>query len=161
MAVDMFLKLEGIKGESKDHKHKDEIHIEAFSWGQSQTGVGGTGGGSGAGKVQFSDISISKVVDKATPDLMLYCHGGKHIKEGLLTCRKAGENPVEYLKIKLTDIIVSSIQHGAATSHDQIPESLTLNFSKSHIEYQEQGADGKPVGGPQTSGWDLKANQKL
>ena len=98
MAVDMFLKLDGIKGESKDHKHKDEIHIESFSWGLNQTGAHGTGGGGGAGKVSVHDISITKFLDKSSCALMLHCCNGKHIKDGLITVRKAGDKPLEYLK---------------------------------------------------------------
>jgi type VI secretion system secreted protein Hcp len=159
MAVDMFLKLDGIKGESKDHKHPDEIHIESFSWGLSQTGAHGVGGGGGAGKVNVHDISITKFLDKSSPELMLACCNGKHIPTGLVTVRKAGETPVEYLKIKLTDILISGIQH-AGHGSDLLTESLSLNFAKFNLEYQEQGADGKAKGGPVTIGWDIKANQK-
>lgn len=159
MAVDMFLKLDGIKGESKDHKHKDEIHIESFSWGMNQTGAHGVGGGGGAGKVSVHDISITKFVDKASPDLMLACCNGKHIKEGLLTVRKAGEKPLEYLKIKLTDILVSGVQ-SAGHGGDLLTENLTLNFSKVQVEYQLQKPDGSGEKGGEM-GWDLKANQKL
>ena len=161
MAVDMFLKLDGIKGESKDHKHKDEIHIESFSWGLSQTGTHGAGGGGGAGKVSVHDISITKVVDKSSPELMLACANGKHIKEGLLSVRKAGEKPLEYLKIKLNDILVSGVQFAGAGGSDQFTESLSLNFAKFQVEYQEQGADGAATGGPVLMGWDVKANQKV
>jgi type VI secretion system secreted protein Hcp len=159
MAVDMFLKLDGIKGESKDHKHPDEIHVESFSWGLSQTGAHGVGGGGGAGKVNVHDISITKFLDKSSPELMLACCNGKHIPSGLVTVRKAGETPVEYLKIKLTDILISGIQH-AGHGSDLLTESLSLNFAKFNLEYQEQGADGKAKGGPVTIGWDIKANQK-
>jgi type VI secretion system secreted protein Hcp len=159
MAVDMFLKLDGIKGESKDFKHKDEIHIESFSWGMSQTGAHGAGGGGGAGKVSVHDISVTKFLDKATPELMLHCANGKHIKDGLITVRKAGEHPVEYLKIKLTDILISSVQE-AGHGSDLLSESLSINFAKFNVEYQEQGADGKAAGGPVSMGWDVKANQK-
>ncbi|HEX3727819.1 MAG TPA: type VI secretion system tube protein Hcp [Pirellulales bacterium] len=158
MATDMFLKLDGIKGESKDDKHKDEIDISSWSWGMSQTGTFGTGGGGGAGKVSFHDISISKNVDKATPELMLRCANGKHISEGLLTVRKAGENPVDYLKLKLTDILISSVQHGGGG--EIVSESVTLNFGKVNLEYQQQGANGKADGGPVGMGWDLAANKK-
>ena len=85
MAVDMFLKLEGIKGESKDDKHKDEIHIESFSWGVTQQGGFNVGGGGGAGKVNVHDISISKYLDKSSALLMSHCCTGKHIPSGLVT----------------------------------------------------------------------------
>jgi type VI secretion system secreted protein Hcp len=159
MAIDMFLKLDGIKGESKDAKHKDEIHIESFSWGMSQTGAHGTGGGGGAGKVNVHDISITKFVEKSSPSLMLFCANGKHIKEGLITVRKAGEKPLEYLKIKLQDILISGVQQ-AGHGGDLMTENVSLNFAKFHVEYQEQKPDGtgSPAG---EMGWDVKANQKF
>jgi len=159
MAVDMFLKLDGIKGESKDFKHKDELHIESFSWGLSQTGGFGTGGGGGAGKVQVHDISVTKFLDKSTAALMLHCCNGKHIKDGLITVRKAGEKPVEYLKIKLNDILISGVQH-AGHGSDLLTESLTLNFAKFHMEYTEQKEDGSGTPGGEM-GWNVKENQKL
>lgn len=159
MAVDMFLKLDGIKGESKDHKHKDEIHIESFSWGMSQTGVHGSGGGGGAGKVSVHDISITKHLDKASAAMMLHCCSGKHIPNGLITVRKAGDKPLEYLKIKLTDILISGVQE-AGHGSELLTENVTLNFAKFHVEYQEQKADGSGVPGGEM-GWDVKANQKI
>jgi type VI secretion system secreted protein Hcp len=159
MAVDMFLKLDGIKGESKDHKHKDEIHIESFSWGMNQTGAHGTGGGGGAGKVSVHDISLTKNTDKSSCDLMQHCASGKHIKEGLITVRKAGDKPLEYLKIKLVDILVSGYQ-AAGHGSDLLTENLTLNFAKFQIEYFEQKPDGTGQSAG-NAGWDLKANQKV
>jgi len=161
MAVDMFLKLDGIKGESKDDKHKDEIHIETFSWGVNQTGTMGVGGGGGAGKVNVHDITVTKYLDKSTPELMLACCNGKHIPTGLLSVRKAGETPLEYLKIKLTDILISAVQNTGAGGQDAMSESLSLNFAKFEVAYQPQGADGKAEGGPILMGWDVKANKKV
>ncbi len=160
MAVDMFLKLEGIKGESKDDKHKDEIHIESFSWGLTQQGSFGSAGGGGAGKVNVHDISISKPLDKASPTLMLLCCNGKHIPSGLVTFRKAGEKPLEYLKIKLTDILVSSVQHSGSGHGDVLSENLSLNFAKFEVEYFEQKKDGAGTPAGQM-GYDLKANAKV
>ena len=160
MAVDMFLKLDGIKGESQDHKHKDEIHIESFSWGLSQSGSFGTGGGGGSGKVAVHDISMTKNLDKSTPALFLHCANGKHIPNGLLTFRKAGEKPVEYLKIKLADILISSVQEAGSGGSDILSESLSINFAKFWVEYTEQQADGSGKAGGEM-GWDVKANVKL
>jgi type VI secretion system secreted protein Hcp len=156
----MFLKLDGIKGESLDHAHKGEIHIESFSWGMNQTGAHGTGGGGGAGKVAVHDISITKYVDKSSTAMMGACANGKHIKDGLITVRKAGEKPLEYLKIKLTDVLVSGVQHSGHGGGDLLTESITLNFAKFHVEYMEQKADGSGAPGGEM-GWDVKANQKL
>jgi type VI secretion system secreted protein Hcp len=159
---DAFLKLDGIKGESADAKHKGEIDITSFSWGLSQTGIQATGGGGGAGKVAFQDISFIKKTDASSPLLMLNCANGTHIKEGNFVVRKAGGTQLEYLKLKLTDILVSSFKdHGSISGGDIPTESLSLNFAKVEYSYQQQGADGKAQGGPILAGWDVKANQKV
>jgi type VI secretion system secreted protein Hcp len=92
---------------------------------------------------------------------MLACANGKHIPSGLLTVRKAGEKPLEYLKIKLTDILISGVQEAGHGGGDQLSENVTLNFAKFNVEYQEQDATGKAAGGPVMMGWDVKANQKV
>ena len=159
---DAFLKLDGIKGESADAKHTGEIDITSFSWGLSQTGIQATGGGGGAGKVAFQDISFIKKTDASSPLLMLNCANGTHIKEGNFVVRKAGGTQLEYLKLKLTDILVSSFKdHGSISGGDIPTESLSLNFAKVEYSYQQQGADGKAQGGPILAGWDVKANQKV
>jgi type VI secretion system secreted protein Hcp len=160
MAVDMFLMLDGIKGESTDSKHKGEIDIESFSWGLSQTGSGHRGGGSGAGKVDVTDISISKVVDKSSASLMLACANGKHIPKGKITVRKAGENPLEYLTVDLENILVSSYQTSGANTGDVPTESIALNFVKVKLEYWTQtdkGAKGENA----NFSWDVAQNTKF
>ena len=173
---DAFLKLEGIKGESADAKHKGEIDVMSFSWGMSQTGVQASGGGGGAGKVKVHDIVITKKTDASSPLLMLNCANGAHIKEANFVVRKAGGEQLEYLKIKLTDVLVSSYKPHASSinttaddwealttaGHDEIPtEQISLNFAKVEFCYQPQGADGKAQGGPIMAGWDVKANKKV
>ena len=159
MAVDIFLEVEGIKGESKDHKHKDTIDVLSWSWGLSQSGTAHMGGGAGAGKVNVQDLNFTHYIDKASPTLMLHCCNGKHIKEGLVTVRKAGEKPVEYLKIKLTDVFIASVQE-AGHGGDLLTENVTINFAKFQVEYLEQDEKGaaKPGG---EMGWDIKKNEKV
>src|SRR5688500_271126 len=100
MAVDMFLKIEGgPEGESRDKAKGKEIDVLAWSWGVSNSGSAHVGGGMGAGKANVQDISLTKYIDKASPDLMLACCNGKHFTSAILTVRKAGENPLEYLII--------------------------------------------------------------
>ena len=88
MAVDMFLKLDGIKGESVDSKHKDEIAVLAWSWGMSNSGSAHLGSGGGSGKVNVQDLSLTKYIDVSTPDLMLSSCNGKHIAKAQLTVRR-------------------------------------------------------------------------
>ena len=142
MAVDMFLKLDDIKGESSDDKHSGEIDVLAWNWGMTQTGTTHMGGGGGAGKVSVADISITKYIDKSSPNLMLACCNGKHFKEGLLTVRKAGEKPLEYLKVTMKEVLVSSIAPGGSGGEDRQREILSLNFAEFKVEYTPQKADG-------------------
>ena len=158
MAVDMFLKLKDIKGESKDGKgHKDEIDIFSWNFGVQQQGSFGMAGGGGAGKVQVQDIHIMKKVDKATSKLFLCCCKGDHIPEGTLTIRKAGGEALEYLKIDIYDIIVSSVQTQGAAGGDEVTESITINFAKFKQTYTEQTAKGSG-GTPDIFGWNVKEN---
>jgi type VI secretion system secreted protein Hcp len=160
MAVDMTIKIDSIKGESKLKDHTEEIDILAWSWGLSQSGTFGSGGGGGAGKVNAQDLSLTKWVDKASPELMIACSNGKHIKDAVLTVRKAGEKPLEYLTITLEKILVSSISTGGSGGEDRLTENVTLNFAKAKVEYQEQDEKGGPKGGKVTYSYDFEQNVK-
>ena len=142
MAVDFFLKLDGVKGESKDSKHKDEIDILAWSWGVAQQGNIHLGGGAGAGKANAQDLSLTKYIDLSSPVLARFCASGKHVKDGTFTVRKAGDKPLEYIKIKLTDVLISSYQTGGSSGDDRIIESFALNFAKIEYQYFSQAASG-------------------
>lgn len=158
MPVDYFLKLDGIPGESQDDKHKDEIDILSWSWSESQSGTHSAGGGGGGGKVHMTDFSLQMQLNKASPKLFLACAKGTHIKEALLTCRKAGGGQQEYLKIKFTDLLISNYQTGGTTGGDIPVESISLNFSKIRISYFPQKGDG-PVGPEIGHEYDLKGNK--
>jgi type VI secretion system secreted protein Hcp len=158
MAVDMFLELDGIKGESQDDKHKGQIDVLAWSWGGSQSGTGHTGGGSGAGKVNVQDLSVTKYVDKASSTLFLKMCQGDHIKKGKLTVRKAGTKPLEYIKLDMDDIIVSSQSTGGSGGEDRLTENLTLNFSKFNLQYTPQKVDGTGEAAVECK-WDIAANK--
>ena len=158
MAIDMFLKLDDIKGESQDDKHKDEIDVLAWSWGMSRTGTLQSGGG--AGKVSVNDISITKYLDKASPSTMLSCCNGKHYKQAMLTVRKAGERPLEYLKLTMKEVIISSVTAGGSGGEDSLTENVALNFGEYKIEYTPQKPDGSPDAVVQ-AGWNIRKNQKV
>jgi type VI secretion system secreted protein Hcp len=112
MAVDFYLKIDSIDGESQDSKHKNEIEILSWSWGATNRGTAATGGGMGQGKVAMRDIFFVKGIDKASAKLMLACASGQHIKSAVLVCRKAGKEQQEYLKLTFSDVLVSSYQQG-------------------------------------------------
>jgi type VI secretion system secreted protein Hcp len=156
--ADFFLKIDGIDGESQDTKHKNEIQVDSFSFSVTNTGSGGYGMGSGAGKASVQDMHFTKLVDKSTPIIFSACCSGKHFGQATVTCRKAGENPHEYLIYKLTEVFISSISTSGHEGGGIAQESVSLNFSKVELSYAPQNADGTP-GAKVTKGYHLKENQ--
>lgn len=138
-AVDYFLKLEGIPGESKADGHKDEIDIASWSWGASASSPGAAPRASS--RPCPSDIVFTKLLDKASPLLAGRTITGTPIAKATLTARKAGERQQEYLKVEFKDLLVTSYRTGGA-SQNLPEESVSFNFSKMTIEYREQRADG-------------------
>ena len=159
--VDYFLKIEGIDGESQDHKHKGEIQLHSFSFGAHQTGTHGAGGGGGSGKASVQDLSFVKHTDKSTPKLFLACVTGQHLKKAVLTCRKAGKTQQEYWVIKLEELLVSSFCTGGPHEGVALPtDQVSLNFAKIELEYKEQKADGS-LGGAVKCGYDAKQQKAV
>ncbi|HWA97552.1 MAG TPA: type VI secretion system tube protein Hcp [Pirellulales bacterium] len=159
--TDFFLKIKGIEGESTDSKHKNEIDIESWSWGETQSGSHASGGGGGAGKVSMQDFHFTAKISKASPKLMLACASGEHIDEAVLTCRKAGKDQQEYLKITMNGLLVASYQTGGSGHSEIVPvDQVSLNFSKLQVEYKPQDAKGG-LGGPVKAGWNVKENKTV
>ncbi len=160
MAVDMFIKIPPVKGESRDKSHKDEIDVLAWSWGISNSGNAHMGGGQGAGKANVQDLSFTKYVDSSSADLQLAALNGKHFGEAKLVVRKAGENPLEYITITMNDLLVTSVSTGGSGGEDRLTENVTLNFAKVKFEYKSQDAKG---GGKAAGeyGYDIAGNAKV
>lgn len=184
MAIsDFFLKIDGIEGESADHKHKNEIDVRSFRWSEKQSSTHHSArgaGGLGTGKVEMSDITFSIITNRASPKLMLACATGQHIKEATLVCRKAGGDQQEYLKIKFGDLIVSSFEvasdESLGANKDAVgsvrsyareygagvltAEQFSIAFSKIWFEYSPQAISGGVVN-PVMTGYDVIRNVKL
>jgi len=160
MAMDMFIKIGAVKGESRDKTHKDEIDVLAWSWGLSNSGNAHVGGGAGAGKVNVQDLSFTKYIDQSSTDLMLATCNGKHFPTALLTVRKAGETPLEYLKITMTDVLITSVSTGGSGGEDRLTENVTLNFAKVEVDYVEQTATGA-AGDKMKMGWNVAEGVKV
>jgi type VI secretion system secreted protein Hcp len=159
-AVDYFLKIDGIAGESTDAKHKGEIELQSFSWGEVQAGAGaGRGTGGGAGKVTMQDLHFATRVSKASPQLLLACASGKHIKVATLVARKAGKGQQEFLVYKFSDVLVSSYQTGGAEG--EVPtDQISFNFGRIEVEYLAQKPDGS-LDAAAKAGWDVKSNKPV
>ena len=159
-AVDYFLKIDGIDGESVDAQHKGEIDVESWSWGETHASQG-AGGGGGAGKVVRQDFHFVVHTGKQSPKLMLACATGQHIKTGVLTVRKSGgDTQLEFLKFQLGDVLVSSYNIGATqVGGDPAPrDSFSLNFVKIAMTETSQSPSGAP-GTAAAGGFDFQINQ--
>ena len=160
MAVDYFLQITGIPGESSDAKHKDWLDVDSWSWGETQSGTAQSGGGAGAGKVVIQDFHFVTKVSKASPKLFLACAQGQHLKEAKLVARKAGKAQQEFLSWTFSDVLVSSYQTAGHEAADVPMDQVSLNFAKLKVEYKAQKADGS-LDKAITAGWDVKNNKQL
>jgi type VI secretion system secreted protein Hcp len=152
----MFMKIDDIKGESSDAKHKDAIEVLSWTWGLSQSGSAHHGGGTGTGKVSVRDVSFTKYVDRSTPVLMKYCCKGKFFDQATLYVRKAGDSPVEYIKLELSHGLISSVTNGGSGHDERLTETISLNFKAFKLEYTPQkGGKAEPV---VPAGWDIAKN---
>ena len=158
--VDYFLKFDGIKGESADAKHKDEIDIEAWSWGETNAGGHASGGGGGAGKVSMQDFHFVMRMNRASVSLMKACATGEHIKDATLSARKSGKGQQEFLVIKFNDVLISSYQSGGSEGSVSPIDQVSFNFAKIDVEYKPQKADGSVEAGIHFK-YDIKANKSF
>jgi len=157
MAVDMFLKLPEVKGESKDKDHKEEMEIESFSWGATQLGTSSHGTGAGGGKVSMNDFHFVMRNNSASPTLFLFCANGKHLKDAKLTCRKAGGTQQNFLEVTMTDVLISSFQTGGSQAGEVPMDQISLNYSKIEINYLAQDEKGITKSAAK-KWWDMKTN---
>lgn len=160
MASTIFCKIDGIKGESTDANHKDEIELLSYSHGVSQprSATASTAGGGTTGRCNHTDLSVAKLMDSSSPVLNQQCCIGKHIKEVIITLRRAdGDKSVPYMVYKLSDVVISSVSIGG--SSDSVPtENVTFNYAKIEWEYTKQSRAGGAGAGKTNGSWDLSKN---
>jgi type VI secretion system secreted protein Hcp len=161
MAIDTFLKIGALKGESTDDKHKDEIVVLSWSF-EVETALvhNATGGASAVGRTNFKAFSFAHLVDRASPGLMKACATGEHIPEAVLTARKPGRVARDYIVIKLSDVIVATVSVADGTSGDPAMESVTMHYGKIEYTYTGQKADGSPDT-PTEFKFDVNANRVI
>lgn len=159
MAVDMFMNMGAIKGESRDKVlgPKGDIDVLAWSWGMSQSGTTHMGGGGGSGKASFQDLSFTKYIDSATNALMTSLAKGTHLPKVVLTVRKAGDGQSKYILITMEEVLITSISTGGSGGEDRLTENITLNFGKVTFAYSPQDVSGT-VAGDKTFSYDIAGN---
>ncbi len=154
-ALDMFLVIDGIEGESKDAQFPDSIDLLAWSWGLANSS---SAQGSGAGKTTVQDLSFTQYIDKATPYLIMNSFTGKHVPEAKVIVRTAGERPFVYLTITMEDVLVTSSSTGGSGGEDRLTNNVTLNFGRVCVSYTEQDAQGRP-GDIHEACWNVATNK--
>ncbi len=154
-AVDMFLHLEGVKGESRAKGYEGWIEVESFSWGVTNHVDLESGGG--AGKASFSELSMGKRLDIASPELFLRVAQGKHFPTAELVLRSTGESPEPFFRITLSQVFVTGSQVEASVDEDRPTESVSLVYGEIEWEYTPRNPDGT-TGEPVAAGWDLMSN---
>jgi type VI secretion system Hcp family effector len=158
----IFLKLEGVEGESQDTDHSGEIDVMSFTMGITNAGTYDAGTGGNTGKAYYSDINVVKYVEKSTPTLAQYCGLGTAINTVTISCNKqAGDKKVEYLKVTLHNAVVTSLtQSGSGGSTDPLMESLSLNYAGIEMDYTQQSNTGDAMGKTHM-GRDIQKNTNL
>jgi type VI secretion system secreted protein Hcp len=158
MAVDAFLKVSNIQGESQDSAFTNQIEVLSFSWGVTQP-AHVSGGGQGAGKATLGDLTVTKRYDKSSPPLFAACVAGTHLSSVVLSLRKAGGSTSAggyiYLTYTLTDAFVTEVHD--SSSSEVVLESVSFAYSKLAIEYFQQQSTGA-VGSTGAKGYDLVKN---
>jgi len=160
MASEIFLKVDGIKGESTDVNHQDEIELLGWSWGASEVFIVSGGGGTVGGKPRFADLVVTKHVDKASPKLLRACLTVAHLEDVVLTQRRAGAGKFSFLVITLKDALVTSLNDVEADAAPRPVETVQFTFAKVIYEVIPQKPSGQPDT-PVTLRWDVKANKEF
>ncbi len=166
MPYDMFLQIDGVKGDSTDDKHKDWIEVTSYNHGVCQA-AGASLSAQGAhtgGRADHGDFSLTKRLDSASPNLSLYCCTGKHIPEiSIEMCRAMGDKTV-FMTYKFKDTIVSSVtQTGASDSEDPIPmEEITFRYGQINWAYTKTDITGGGKKGAEIkAGWSTMMNKPM
>lgn len=160
MAGNLFLQIDGVPGECAEQGHTGWIDVMSYSEGLHNTQSIGYGGGGGVGTVQYADIQVTCLLEKAIPTLMAGCAGSKHYGTAKLHATKMGGDGKGwvYLEVTLTDVLVTSVQFSG--SQNTMPTvSIGLAFAKIKTEYWEQNKDGGK-GSSSNAEWDVKKNLK-
>jgi type VI secretion system secreted protein Hcp len=161
MAIDVYLHIDGIKGESADDRHKDWIECKSVSWAveQPRSATSSTGGGHTAERCEHRDVVITKLADLASPILLQTCAAGRTIPKAKLEFMRAdaqGER-VKYFEIELDNVLIGAVSPSVSEG-DILTEEVGFKFSKVRWKYTQQRISGG-MGGNTSGGWDLAANR--
>jgi type VI secretion system secreted protein Hcp len=116
----------------------DAIDVDSFSWGVNRP----ASEHHGDDRVDFSDFSFVKRIDKSSPKLMLSSADRVTVPTATFEARRAGRSD-PYLKYTLEDVMVTGYKPGGTCDGGNTPmEEVSLSFSKVTQEYTRQAGDG-------------------
>lgn len=163
MAIDAYLLIDGIKGESKYERHKGWIEVHGVHWSivQPRSSSVSTAGGHTSGRAELSDVLFSKMADLSSPILMQACAMGKTIPKAKFEFMRAdgNGNPVKYFEVELENVMLAHVTpsiEGGNVMH----ESVALAYARAKWKYTQQLIGGG-TGGNTAGGWDLAANKVI
>jgi type VI secretion system secreted protein Hcp len=161
MAIDVYLQIDGIKGESADSTHQGWIEISSAHWGvtQPRSATASTAGGHTAERCEHRNLSISKLADLASPILMQTCSMGRTIPKAKLEFMRADGNgkPVKYYEVELENVLIGSMDQ-VVHEGSVLNDSIGLKFARVKWRYTQQKIGGDASGNT-SGGWDLSANK--
>ena len=149
MAIDAYLQIDGITGESTDPDHKGWIDVLSYSYSISQlTAAPVANVSAGAtSAVAHQEFVITKYVDSASPKVYEACAAGKRFSKAILdVMRTSGKTPVKFMQIQMQQVIISSISASAASGKDMPTESVALSYGSVQWTYTQQNPDGSQGG---------------
>jgi type VI secretion system secreted protein Hcp len=160
MAIDAYLQLGEIKGESADSAHQGWIECESVNWSirQPKSATSSTAGGHTAERAELSDVTFHKICDLASPLLAQHCAMGKTIPKAKFEFYRADGNGtrVKYYEVELENVMIGHVAQGVAAGG--MNDSIGLKFSKVKWRYTQQKIAGG-AGGNTAGGWDLSTNR--
>ncbi len=160
MAVDMYLKIETIDGETTDVEMKKvkACDILTWTWGVTNSGTAHLGGGAGSGKASFQDLTCTKYIDAASHALLLACATGEHFTKATLTVRKAGKTQQKYIEVVMEEVMITQITSGGSGGEDRLTENVSLNFAKIKFNYFQQDEKGVVTNTAKAFTYDIAGN---
>lgn len=163
MGVALFMKVDGVTGESADSQHKNWTDIRSFSWGATQPGAMASGSGGNAGRASFNDLVVVAYMDKGTAAIVKNCVTGKHITSVEVSACKTGGSQIEFMRITLQEVLVTSAQVTGVDPSDPA-DRLLMNYGfqaakvkKQYWQQNDTGGKGAEV----TVGWNIKENTEM
>ncbi len=161
MAIDVYLQIDGIKGESADDTHRDWIECVSAAWSvhQPKSATSSTGGGHTAERCEHGDVVIAKLADLSSPTLLQTCSSGKTIPKAKFEFMRAdGQGQrIKYFEIELENVLIGAVVPSIRAG-DILSEHVSLKYAKVRWKYTQQKISGG-AGGNTAGGWDLSANR--